>query len=112
MTDSIFTQIINRPIPATIRYEDETFIAFDDIYPAAPIHVLLVPKKPYEKLQDVPEEDAVFHAQYLKTARHVANLVGVGENFQLKMNCGDAVQAVPHIHMHIMGGWKDTSTVK
>jgi histidine triad (HIT) family protein len=110
--DSIFTKIIKRELPATIRYEDDEFIAFNDIHPHAPIHILLVPKKPYRTLEEVDADDAAFHAKILQTARHVAKLVGTADNYRLVMNVGEGVQAVPHVHLHILGGWKDTSSVK
>jgi histidine triad (HIT) family protein len=111
-TDSIFTKIIKRELPATIVYEDDEFIAFNDIHPHAPIHVLLVPKKPYATLEEVNAEDADFHAKILQTARKVATLLGTADNYRLVMNVGEGVQAVPHVHLHILGGWKDTSSVK
>lgn len=105
MTESIFTKIINREIPATIVYEDDTFIAFNDIKPKAPVHVLLVPKHPHETLESVALDDDTFHAQLLQTARKVAAQVGIQDNYKLHMNVGTQVQLVPHIHLHILGGW-------
>ncbi len=105
--DSIFTKIIRREIPATIRYEDDEFIAFDDISHRAPVHVLVVPKKPYATLEDVSEMDTDFHARLLLTARKVAKLLGIGNDYRLTMNVGKTVQAVHHIHIHIRGGWQD-----
>jgi len=105
---SIFTQIINREIPATVEYEDDDFIAFRDIHPGAPVHVLLVPKKEYATLEDVDATDADFHAKLLQTARIVAKKLGIEKNYKLIMNVGAKMQMVPHIHVHIMGGWDDT----
>lgn len=106
---SLFSKIINREIPATIRYEDATFIAIDDIHPVAPIHILIIPKKPYATLEQVTLEDVTFHAQLLLTARKVAKLVGIADNYKLFMNVGTQVQAIHHIHLHLTGGWHATS---
>ncbi|MBP7774695.1 HIT domain-containing protein [Candidatus Woesebacteria bacterium] len=103
---SIFTKIINREIPATIRYEDDEFIAIDDIHPKAPVHVLLIPKEPFETLEHVEMSDGHFHKILLQTARRVAQLVGIGKNYKLIMNVGKDMQMVPHIHLHILGGWQ------
>lgn len=109
MPDSIFTKIINRELPSTIQYEDDEFIAFNDIHPAAPVHVLVVPKKPYETLEKVDPSDSAFHAKLLFTARKVAQKMGIADNYKLVMNVGKGVQVVHHIHLHVMGGWKDAT---
>jgi histidine triad (HIT) family protein len=108
---SIFTHIINREIPAIIQYEDDEFIAIDDIKPLAPIHVLLIPKKPYKTLEEVALEDEKFHARYLQLARKIAQKLGISGNYKLLMNVGEQVQMVHHVHLHIMGGWEHTATV-
>jgi len=105
MTDSIFTQIIERKIPATIQYEDENFIAFNDIHPRAPIHVLIVPKQPYESLEKISLDDDQFHAQLLVTIRKVAQRLNITENYKIFMNVGKRVQDVQHLHVHLLGGW-------
>lgn len=106
MSDSIFTKIINREIPSTIRFEDEDFIVVDDIHPKAPIHVLIIPKKPFESLEAVEFSDDVFYAKLLKTARKVAKDLNIFDNYKLFMNVGKEVQDVPHLHLHLMGGYK------
>lgn len=103
--DSIFTKIIRREIPATIHYEDDDFIAIDDINPMAPYHILIIPKKPYVTLEDVPTNDDQFHAQILLLARKVAAQLGIADNYKIFMNVGRRVQAVHHVHMHLLGGW-------
>jgi histidine triad (HIT) family protein len=105
MADTLFTKIINREIPAKIEYEDDQFIVFRDISPRAPIHVLIVPKEPYVTLEKVPQEKGDFHAQLLLTARKVAKILGIQANYKLFMNVGEGIQAVPHLHLHLMGGW-------
>lgn len=103
---SIFTKIINREIPATIRYEDDEFIAIDDIQPAAPVHILIIPKKPFVTLEDVPTDDERLHAGLLLTARKIVAKMQIADNYKLFMNVGSVVQAVPHIHLHLLGGWQ------
>ncbi len=106
---TIFTKIIKREVPSTIQYEDDDFIAFNDIYPQAPIHVLVVPKKQYSTLEEVALEDAAFHAKLLQTVRKVAQKLGIAENYKVLMNVGPKMQLVPHIHVHLMGGWENPS---
>lgn len=105
MTDSLFSQIIRREIPATIVYEDVNFIAFKDIHPKAPVHVLLVTKEPYPSLEAVSIENVNLHAQILLTARKLAQELGIANNYKIAMNVGPEVQAVQHLHLHLMGGW-------
>ncbi len=106
MADSIFTKIIKREIPSTIRFEDEDFIVINDLYPKAPIHVLIIPKKAYESLEAVDFDNDIFYAKLLKTARLVAKDLGIAENYKLFMNVGKNVQDVHHLHLHLMGGYK------
>lgn len=111
MSDSIFTKIINRQIPATIHYEDDNFIAFEDISRRAPIHLLIVPKYPYQSLEKVDFDDSNFYTNLIQTARKVAKQMGIEDNYKLFMNVGDKVQDVAHLHLHLMGGWgKDQKT--
>lgn len=107
---SIFTKIINRELPATIRYEDDECIVIDDIHPQAPVHVLLIPKEPFQTLEHVEMSDGHFHKILLQTARRVAKLMGIEKNYRLVLNVGAAVQMVPHIHVHILGGWQKPPT--
>lgn len=104
---SIFTKIIQKELPANIHYEDEEFIVIDDISPAAPVHVMIIPKKPYETLEEVSMEDAEFHSRILLLARKMAKQLGVEENYKLFMNVGRKVQLVHHIHLHLTGGWNE-----
>lgn len=112
MTDSIFTKIISREVPATIRYEDDDFIAFDDIHPHAPVHILVVTKVPYETLEAVSDADERTHARLLLTARFVAKQAGIDSNYRLVMNVGKDVQAVHHLHLHVLGGWDNLHSVR
>ena len=111
MADTIFTKIINREIPADIVYEDDTFIAIRDIKPLAPVHILLIPKQPFETLEEIAPTDDVFHSRLLQLARQIAKEQGISENYKLMMNVGKGVQMVHHIHLHIMGGWDQTDNL-
>lgn len=106
---SIFTKIIEREIPAEVHYEDDEFIAISDVHPLAPVHILLIPKHPYQTLEEVDAADTQFHARYLQLAREIAAKMGISENYKLMMNVGKQVQQVHHVHLHIMGGWDQTA---
>lgn len=112
MTDSIFTKIINREIPATIQYEDDNFIAVNDISPKAPVHVLVIPKKPYQTLEDVSLTDTTFHAELLTIVRKVAKKMQIEDNYKIFMNVGKKVQQVHHIHVHVTGGWDKKASIQ
>lgn len=111
-TDSIFTKIINKEIPAKIEYEDSEFIAIHDMHPAAPVHMLIIPKEQIMSLEKVSIEDDQFHAKLLTTARKVARLMGIADNYKLLMNVGPQVQAVHHIHLHLLGGWNNEKSIE
>ncbi|MDO5561388.1 MAG: HIT domain-containing protein [bacterium] len=109
-TKTLFEKIRDREIPATIVYEDDEFIAFKDIKPAAKVHVLIVPKKPYPTLEAVEMNDQM-QLRLLQLARRLAKELGVSDNYKLHLNVGDKVQAVPHLHLHLLGGFdKETPT--
>ncbi len=102
---TIFTQIINREIPADIVYEDEEIVAFRDIAPEAPVHVLIVPRQEIAGLAHLPESGA--HQRILNVAKHVAEQLGLENGYRLVINQGDdAGQTVPHLHAHLLGGAK------
>lgn len=110
MADSIFTKIINREIPATIEYEDDELIAFADIQPQAPVHILIVPKKHIVTVNDIVEADAELIGRMVLAAAQIARAKGVDQSgYRLVMNCNeDGGQSVFHIHMHLLGGRKLT----
>lgn len=112
MSKTIFQKIIDRDIPADIVYEDTEFICIKDINPLAPIHVLLIPKQHFTTLEAVDTQDTTFHAQLLLTARKIAAQLGIHANYKLFMNVGTQVQGVPHVHLHILGGWRHSKTTK
>jgi histidine triad (HIT) family protein len=108
MTQTLFEKISARQIPATIVYEDEMVIAFRDIKPQAPIHVLIVPKKPIPRIAEAGPEDQRVLGHLMLKAAEVARQLGLSQNgYRLVFNNGpDAGEAVPHLHCHILGGRK------
>jgi len=102
---TLFTKIVRREIPADIVYEDALCIAFRDINPQAPTHVLLVPKEELPKLSDATERHAALLGHLMVTAPKVARQLGVADAFRLVVNNGaEAGQSVFHLHLHILGG--------
>ena len=102
---TLFTKIIQREIPADIIYEDELCLAFRDINPQAPLHVLLIPKTPIPKLSDSEETDAEVLSHLLLTAPKIAAAEGYANTFRLVINNGAEVgQTVFHLHIHILAG--------
>ena len=102
---TIFDKIIAREIPADIVHEDDLCIAFRDINPQAPVHVLLVPKKPIVNLADASPDDQALLGHLMLVAPMIAEQLGVGGAFRLNVNNGAAVgQSVFHLHLHILGG--------
>jgi histidine triad (HIT) family protein len=108
MSTTLFEKIIAREVPASILYEDEKVIAFRDIKPQAPEHVLIVPKKPIPRIAEAKPEDHEVLGHLLLKAAEVARRLGLAEHgFRLVFNNGpDAGEAVPHLHCHIIGGRK------
>lgn len=105
MSKTLFEKITLREVPATIVYEDDKVIAFRDIKPQAPIHVLIVPKRPIVHVADARPEDAELLGHLLLKAAEVARQLGLTGGYRLVFNNGpDAGEAVPHLHCHILGG--------
>ena len=105
MSETIFGKIIERQIPADIVYEDEHCLAFRDVNPQAPVHILLIPKTAYARLADVPADAQALLGHLLLKAAEIARAQGVGDAFRLVVNNGaDAGQSVFHLHLHILGG--------
>ena len=107
---TIFTQIINREIPADMVYEDELCLAFRDITPQAPVHVLLIPKKQIVSMATLETEDQAILGHLMIKASEIASDLGLGESgYRLVVNTNeDAGQSVFHLHIHILGGRKLT----
>ncbi len=103
--DTIFTKIIRREIPADIVYEDDMALAFRDINPQAPVHILVIPKKPIPKLADALPEDHALMGHLLLTAKRIAEEEGLQNGYRVVINNGaEAGQTVFHLHLHILGG--------
>lgn len=102
----LFCRIINKEIPAKIVYEDEHVLAFEDINPQAPVHILVVPKKHIPTSLDIQEGDDELIGRMFRAANAIAKEKGVAERgFRAVMNCNrEAGQTVFHIHLHIVGG--------
>ena len=105
MADCVFCKIIKREIPSDIVYEDDRVIAFKDVNPAAPIHILVVPKKHIENLLQVSEEDGDIISYIYKVINKIAIDNNFAQNgFRVIANCGkDSGQEVMHIHFHVLG---------
>lgn len=108
MSKTLFEKIIDREVSATIVYEDDLVLAFRDIKPQAPTHVLVIPKKPIPLIAEATPEDHKVLGHLLLKAAEVANQLGLTQSgFRLVFNNGpDAGEAVPHLHCHIIGGRK------
>lgn len=105
MTETIFSKIINREIPADIVFEDDRCLAFRDVNPQAPVHILVIPKQPVARLIDTDESHQALLGHLLLTANRVAEQEGVGDAFRLVVNNGEkAGQSVFHLHLHILAG--------
>ena len=108
MSKTLFEKIVAREIPANIVFEDEQVIAFRDINPQAPTHVLIIPKKPIPRISETKPEDHQVLGHLLLKAGEVAGKLGLNAGgYRLVFNNGpDAGEAVPHLHCHILGGRK------
>ncbi|GAB3674852.1 histidine triad nucleotide-binding protein [Salinisphaera aquimarina] len=105
MSETIFSKIINREIKADIVHEDDQCLAFRDVNPQAPMHILVIPKKPIDMLSNADDDDQTLLGHLLLTARNIAADEGYGDAFRLVMNNGEAVgQTVFHLHVHVLGG--------
>ena len=108
MDDCIFCKIIKKEIPSSIVYEDDEILAFRDINPVAPIHVLVIPKKHIESVLELNEEDEKLVGKIYTVINKIAKQEGIDEKgFRIVVNCGeDGGQEVRHLHFHIIGGKK------
>jgi histidine triad (HIT) family protein len=102
----LFCQIVEGKIPAKVAFQDEQVVAFHDIDPRAPTHVLIVPKKHVTSLNDLAEGDDALTGRLVRTARDIARERGLADRgYRLVFNCGDdAGYSVHHIHLHLLGG--------
>jgi histidine triad (HIT) family protein len=105
MSKTLFERICAKEIPAKIVYQDDWVVAFHDINPAAPTHLLIVPRRPVPSLDKATDEDQALLGHLLLKASEVARLAGLSKGYRLVFNTGpDAGEAVPHLHGHILGG--------
>ena len=101
---TIFEKIIARQIPAEIIWEDDDVVAFQDVNPQAPVHVLIVPKKVVPRLADVTESDRASLGKLLLVARDLAKKLDLSTGYRVVINSGpDAGESVPHLHVHLLG---------
>lgn len=106
MAQTIFERLIDGEIPTEIVYQDDLVFAFRDINPKAPIHILIVPKKPIPRIAESTLDDQFLLGHLLLKAAHVAKVIGLeGTGYRLVINNGhDGGETVPHLHCHILGG--------
>ncbi len=104
MKDTIFGKIIRREIPADIVYEDELALAFKDVNPQAPTHILVIPKKPIRRLSESGQQDTALMGHLLMTVKKVAEQANLSNGYRVVINNGaDGGQTVDHLHLHILG---------
>lgn len=105
--DCLFCRIIAGEIPSNKVYEDESMLAFHDINPEAPVHVLVIPKTHIPSMDGVSAENSACVAKIFEKIPHIARLAGITNGYRVISNCGeDAAQSVLHLHFHILGGKK------
>ncbi|MGC8988620.1 MAG: histidine triad nucleotide-binding protein [Verrucomicrobiia bacterium] len=105
MSKTLFERICNRELPGDIVWEDDLVVAFRDINPQAPVHVLVVPRRPIPRLSDAKPEDKELLGHVLLAAAKVAEVLGLKNGYRLVLNTGrDAGEAIPHLHFHLIGG--------
>jgi histidine triad (HIT) family protein len=102
---TIFTKIINKEIPADIVYEDDLSLAFRDISPQAPTHVLVIPKQEIASLDTLQPDDSALMGHLFAVVQKVASQLGLSDGYRTVINCGkNGGQTVDHIHIHLLGG--------
>ena len=106
MADNIFSKIVAKQIPATVVYEDDRVLAFRDIQPKAPVHIIIVPKKEIPRVSEVKAEDEALLGHLLTVGAEIARKEGIDDTgYRLVINKGrDAGESVPHLHVHLLGG--------
>jgi histidine triad (HIT) family protein len=105
MADTIFGRIVRGEIPARIEHDDDLCLAFHDVAPQAPTHVLVIPKKPIPSLAEADDEDELLLGHLVLVATRLARKLGLGDGYRLVVNCGrNGGQSVDHLHVHLLGG--------
>jgi len=101
---TIFKRIIDREIPANIVYEDDLCLAFRDLHPQAPVHVLIIPKKEIASVAEIESGDELILGRLMVVARKLGEEFGLSNGYRLVVNCGkDGGQTVDHLHVHLLG---------
>jgi len=107
MADCIFDRIVAGQVPSDVVYQDDTVMAFKDLHPKTPIHVLIIPKKHIVSMADITPEDLPVISHMMEVANIVAEKMGISGAYKLVINTGaEAGQVVMHLHMHLLGGQK------
>jgi|SRR5690606_361657 len=102
---TLFSRIIDGEIPGTFVYQDDDLVAIRDIKPAAPVHILVIPRKPIPSLQHLEEEDVELAGRLLLAVSRIAEQEGLTSGYRVIVNTGpDGGQTVPHLHLHLLGG--------
>lgn len=105
MSKTLFQRIADKEIPAGIVYEDDQVVAFKDLNPQAPVHLLIIPRKPIARIDDAVAADAALIGHLILRASEVARRLGLSNGYRLVINNGkDAGESVPHLHCHLLGG--------
>lgn len=106
MSETLFSKIIKREIPADIVYEDDLSLAFKDVQPTAPVHILIIPKKPIATINDMDEGDRELFGHLFFVAKSIAKDMGFAEDgYRVVMNCNEhGGQSVYHVHLHLIAG--------
>ncbi len=105
MTNNIFLKILSGEIPAKIAHEDDLCVAFHDVNPQAPVHLLIIPRKVIRTHADVDPDDALLLGHIHIVAAKLAKELGLNAGYRLVLNCDEqAGQTVPHLHLHLLGG--------
>ena len=112
--ETVFSKVIRKEIPADIVYEDESVLAFHDIHPIAPVHVLIIPKKPIESIETLEDEDAGVVGRMFLVARDIARNLNISEKgYKLLIRVGrDGGQEIGHLHLHLLGGTRLSENIR
>lgn len=107
MSDCIFCKIASKEIPADIVFEDDQILAFKDISPQTPVHILVIPKKHIGSMDEISKEDTVLLGELLYKIKEIAAKLELENGYRIVNNCGeDGLQTVKHLHFHLLGGTK------
>ncbi len=111
--DCLFCEIVKKNIPSKIVFENEYLLAFEDIHPVAPVHVLIIPKMHIKDINDISEQNIEYLTQIMLSIKDIAKMLGIVETgYKLVSNVGkDGGQEVPHLHFHMIGGAKINANI-